>query len=81
MSERTFVFCDFCNQTGIRSVEQRRDSRRGDRQGRRVSDDRSWFEGDVGEALSAGWYALADGRHVCPRCQERSQLASAASAR
>lgn len=71
MTFRTFLFCDICNPYGTRTVELRRDIERSDKQGRRISDDRAWFEGDMQEALRAGWQVLDDGRHVCPRCQQR----------
>lgn len=71
MTFRTFLFCDICNPYGTRNVELRRDMKRSDKQGRRISDDRAWFEGELQEALGAGWQVLDDGRHVCPRCQQR----------
>jgi hypothetical protein len=71
MTYRTFLFCDICNPYGTRNVELRRDMKRSDKQGRRISDDRAWFEGNIQEALGAGWQVLDDGRHICPRCQQR----------
>jgi hypothetical protein len=40
-------------------------------QGRRISDGRAWFEGNIDEAKDAGWFVLDDGRHLCPRCRQR----------
>ncbi len=79
MTYRTFLFCDICNPDGTRSIELRRDIKRSDRHGRRISDGRSWFEGDLKEAKALGWRVLDDGRHVCPRCHERSAVADAAT--
>ena len=79
MTFRTFLFCDICNPYATRSVELRRDMKRSDNQGRRISDGRAWFEGDINEAKEAGWSELGDGRHVCPRCRERRSTASSAT--
>ncbi len=79
MTFRTFLFCDICNPYGTRSVELRRDMKRSDNQGRRISDGRSWFEGDIEEAKELGWSELDDGRHVCPRCRERRSVADSAA--
>ena len=79
MTFRTFLFCDICNPYGTRSVELRRDMKRSDKHGRRISDDRAWFEGDIDEAIKDGWCVLDDGRHVCPRCRERRSVADAAA--
>ena len=71
MAIRTFMFCDFCNPGGTRCIEQRRDSHRGNRTGRRISDSRVWFEGSIEAAASDhGW--LVDGNvHICPDCRKR----------
>jgi hypothetical protein len=53
--------------------------KRSDNQGRRISDGRSWFEGDIKEAKELGWSELDDGRHVCPRCRERRSVADSAA--
>ena len=79
MTFRTFLFCDICNPYGTRTVELRRDMKRSDNQGRRISDGRAWLEGDLNEAIAAGWSVLDDGRHVCPRCHERRSTASSAA--
>lgn len=71
MSIRTFVFCDVCNPKGIRMIEERRNTKRSDNPGRRLTDGRAWFEGTSVEATEAGWRTHTDGRHVCPRCQKR----------
>jgi hypothetical protein len=66
------MFCDVCNQQGIRYIEQKRSTQRGDTGGRRITDGRAWFEGSLEEAIKAGW--LHDnGRHICPKCQQREQ--------
>ena len=81
MTVRTFVFCDVCNSQGIRSIELRRSPAR--HGGRRVTDDRSWFEGTQEEAAAAGWEIDQAGRHICRRCmasaseRARSDLATA----
>ena len=79
MTVRTFLFCDICNPYGTRNVELRRDMTRSDKEGRRISDDRAWFEGDEVEAVATGWRVLADGRHICPRCKQRRSVNIAAS--
>ena len=66
MTRRTFLFCDRCNLDATRAVELRRTSSRGD--GRRFTDDRSWFEGGEDEAVQSGWTAVENGSHFCPRC-------------
>ena len=70
---RTFIFCDICNQHGLRYIEQNRSSKRGDVGGRRVTDGRSWYGGSLEEALKLGWM-YDDGEHICPRCHKRAQL-------
>ena len=42
---RVIIFCDICNQQGVRYIEQQRSTQRGDDGGRRVTDGRSWYEG------------------------------------
>ncbi|MCP4043254.1 MAG: hypothetical protein GY731_15065 [Gammaproteobacteria bacterium] len=69
---RSFIFCDCCNQMGIRYVEQRRDAKRDDQHGRRITDDRAWVEGDSQTAAEQhGWVLTGDGRHYCQKCYER----------
>lgn len=65
MAVRTFIFCDTCNPRGIRSIEERRYSMR--RGGRRINDDRAWFEGTEEEARQAGWH-IENGTHTCEYC-------------
>ncbi len=67
---RVIIFCDICNQQGIRYIEQKRNIERGDVDGRRITDGRSWFEGSLEEALDAGW-DYNNGSHTCPRCIEK----------
>ena len=66
MAIRSFLFCDICNPQAVRSVELRRSPKRPG--GRRLSDGRSWFEGSLEEAVSAGWKIDSDGNHICKRC-------------
>ncbi len=67
---RVIIFCDVCNPQGIRYIEQKRSTQRGDTEGRRITDGRSWFEGSLQGALDEGW--SHDGKlHTCPRCLER----------
>lgn len=68
MSIRKFIFCDICNPQGLRSIEFRRAPRISERNGRRLSDGRSWFDGDLSAAIKAGWVLTPDGQHVCPVC-------------
>ena len=72
---RTFIFCDRCNRQALRFIEQKRCSKRGDEDGRRVTDGRSWYEGSLQEALNLGW-RYDDGAHICPPCHKRKQLTS-----
>jgi len=67
---RVIIFCDICNPQGIRYIEQKRSSQRGDVGGRRITDGRAWYEGTLEEALQLGW-VQHDSEHICPRCQER----------
>ncbi|HAU06844.1 MAG TPA: hypothetical protein DCS49_03495 [Gammaproteobacteria bacterium] len=64
---RVILFCDICNTQGIRYIEQQRSSQRGDKDGRRISDGRAWFEGTLEEAESAGWL-VQENKHICPGC-------------
>lgn len=66
---RVIIFCDICNQQGIRYIEQNRSIQRADKEGRRITDDRAWFEGSLEEALKEGWKQKGT-EHICPRCQE-----------
>ena len=71
MTIRTFIFCDICNQRGIRTPEMRQGSHRdSEHRGRRVTDSRAWYEGEVKDAIAAGWQIDLQGRHVCPRCHQ-----------
>jgi hypothetical protein len=67
---RVIIFCDICNQQGVRYIEQQRSTHRGDDGGRRVTDGRSWYEGTFAEAEQLGWEVEAD-LHTCPRCKTR----------
>ncbi|NQZ53800.1 MAG: hypothetical protein HRT93_06045 [Piscirickettsiaceae bacterium] len=67
---RVIIFCDICNPQGVRYIEQQRSTIRGDIDGRRVTDGRSWFEGPLDEALEWDWL-FEDGEHICPRCRDR----------
>ena len=69
MSIRTFIFCDICNPQALRSIEFRRGPREKERNGRRLSDGRAWFEGDLSNALEQDWITNADGQHICPACK------------
>ena len=70
MSIRTFIFCDICNPQGLRSIEFRRSPRTSDREGRRISDGRAWFDGDMSHAIENGWSTDKEGQHICPSCKE-----------
>lgn len=72
MSIRTFIFCDICNPQGLRSVEFRRTPREDGRGGRRISDGRAWFEGNLSKAIENGWTSDLNGQHICPACQNIS---------
>jgi len=69
MSVRQFVFCDICNVSGIRQVEERRSHLRSG--GRRRIDDRAWVEGCRKTSVEQGWVTTARGQDVCVRCSER----------
>jgi hypothetical protein len=71
-SGRQFIFCDCCNPMAIRYVEQRRSSKRAaEGTGRRVTDNRAWFDGVAADAVEAGWAINTDGSHYCPTCLVR----------
>ncbi len=70
MSIRTFIFCDICNPQGIRTIEFRRSPREDDRNGRRLSDGRFWFDGSLSTAIENGWSVAATGQHICPSCKK-----------
>ncbi|NOT12634.1 MAG: hypothetical protein HOP23_12495 [Methylococcaceae bacterium] len=70
MSIRTFIFCDICNPQALRTIEFRRSSRINERSGRRISDGRSWFEGELSDAISNGWSCTDEDQHLCPACQQ-----------
>ena len=72
MSIRSFVFCDICNPQAIRTIECRRSNRNEElRNGRRISDGRAWFEGDLETAVKqAGWLVTSENKHICPACQQ-----------
>lgn len=67
---RVIIFCDICNPQGVRYIEQKRSTQRGDVGGRRVTDGRAWYEGSLSEAEDMGW-SVVDEQHICPRCKER----------
>ena len=67
---RVIIFCDICNQQGIRYIEQQRNLQRGDEGGRRITDGRTWYEGTLAEAEQIGWLIEND-IHTCPRCRAR----------
>lgn len=70
MSIRKIIFCDICNPQGLRSIEFRRAPRENERDGRRICDGRSWYEGEIFEAVQkANWIITTDGQHICPNCQ------------
>jgi hypothetical protein len=77
MAIRTFIFCDICNPRGIRTPETRQGAHRdSELRGRRVSDSRAWFEGEITDAIASGWLFDPQGRHVCPGCQQSHQKLS-----
>jgi hypothetical protein len=69
MSIRKIIFCDICNPQGMRPIEFRRSPRPNERGGRRISDGRSWIEGEPEIAIKNGWIVDPEGRHICPSCQ------------
>ncbi len=70
MTIRTFIFCDICNPQALRSVEFRRSPRENERNGRRLSDGRAWFDGELSQAVYNGWSIDNEGQHICPTCQK-----------
>lgn len=75
MSIRTFIFCDICNPQGIRTIEFRRKPREGNRNGRRLSDGRFWFDGSFEAAKASGWIENSSGQHICPFCVKNQKTA------
>lgn len=74
MAVHKFVFCDICNPQHIRSLEFRRTSDRGDRAGRRITDARAWYDGELSDAVEQhGWEITSDGQHLCPNCKTKAQ--------
>ena len=72
MARRSFIFCDICNPLALRSIEMRRTANsRDQRDGRRLSDGRAWYDGGDNEAKVAGWVVTDDSQHICPACFER----------
>lgn len=71
MARRSFIFCDICNPLALRSIEMRRTTGRDSRDGRRLADGRTWYDGSDHEAKHAGWVIADDGQHICPACFER----------
>lgn len=72
MARRSFIFCDICNPLALRSIEMRRTTNNRDqRDGRRLSDGRAWYDGGDNEAKLGGWVVADDGQHICPACFER----------
>ncbi len=70
MSIREFIFCDICNRQAVRTIELRRSPREGaERNGRRLCDGRSWFEGGLSAAIQVGW-KVVDDQHICPLCNK-----------
>ena len=63
MSKRTFIFCDACNQQGIRT------DNRGFLYSRRACDAWAWYEGEEEGASIIGWKKTSDGLNICPKCQ------------
>lgn len=75
MSLRSFIFCDFCNPDGVRTVDHRRRGPRPFAAGRRRDDGRAWIEAGEAEAVRAyGWARTAAGGHLCPQCRQRLSL-------
>lgn len=66
MSVRTFVFCDGCNPQAIRNVDDNAHDYR------RNSDERSWYEGTLEEAMKLGWEMTKQGDILCSHCVENS---------
>lgn len=74
MARRCIIFCDICNLAGVRHIEARRNLDRDSRDGRRISDGRSWFEGTDQEAVYQGWVLTSEGQHVCPVCAKNRRI-------
>jgi len=67
MTVQVLFFCDRCNREGTRTREHRRAARSG---GRRIDDDRAWFDGSAAEAEQAGWLFTPKREHCCPPVAE-----------
>lgn len=63
MSKRTFIFCDACNQQGIKT------DNKGFLYSRRACDAWAWYEGEEKGASIIGWETTDDGLNICPKCQ------------
>jgi len=71
MSIRKIIFCDICNPRGIKTVELRRAYRENESTGRRITESRSWIEGEITDAVENGWLCTSDNQHICPICRMR----------
>ncbi len=71
MARRSFIYCDICNPLALRSIEMRRTNGRDQREGRRLSDGRAWYDGSDHDAKLNGWVIADDGQHICPACFDR----------
>ncbi|MGZ5056435.1 MAG: hypothetical protein ACXWAT_16040 [Methylobacter sp.] len=71
MSIRTIIFCDICNPRGIKTTEFRRAHRENEPAGRRITENRSWIEGEIADAVENGWLCTAEDQHICPICRTR----------
>jgi len=71
MTTHRILSCDACNPDGVRTPEQRRNTRRDSGYGRRAGDGCRWFEGAPDDAVRAGWVTTEYGHHVCPECVAR----------
>jgi hypothetical protein len=74
MSVRKVIFCDMCNPRGLKTVELRRGRfRKNGSDGRRLTENRAWIEGEISDAVDNGWLCTPDNQHICPVCRVNNE--------
>lgn len=63
------IVCDIYNQQDVRYVEKNRCTQNSGKDGRLITDDKSWLEGSL-EALKEGWQQKGS-EYICLSYQER----------
>ena len=79
MSIKSIMFCDLCNQAGVRAVDRRISAEGSRLYGRRLHDGRSSVVYQPGDPMPEGWICDEAGQyHVCPLCVTRVRELSSA---